>query len=200
MSEILDYLFGSREKTRLLRFFLQNPENEYTAREIEKRNLFRNPNFKRELEQLRKIHFLTRHVRKGKIFFRLNQEFVFYPELKNLIAKDNLHPESESLNKIKQIGNIKLAVISGAFINYQKSRADMIIVGDNISRARLKNLMANLEAEIGKEVDFMLMTPEEFKYRLNMLDKFVLDFLEGPHEEIVNKISGLRRFIANRKL
>ena len=101
--------------------------------------------------------------------------------------------------KIKDIGNIKLAVISGAFINYHKSKADMILVGDDISRAKLKNLMSNLEAEIGKEVDFALMSGEEFKYRLNMLDKFILEFLEGPHEEILNKITGLRQFIAKRK-
>jgi len=33
-----------------------------------------------------------------------------------------------------------------------------------------------------------------------MLDKFVLGFLEGPHEEIINKVTGLKRFIAKRKL
>jgi hypothetical protein len=75
----------------------------------------------------------------------------------------------------------------------------MILVGDGISRAKLRNLMNNLEAEIGKEIDFVLMTGDEFKYRLNMLDKFILDFLEGPHEEVINKIQGLRQFIANRK-
>jgi hypothetical protein len=59
--------------------------------------------------------------------------------------------------------------------------------------------MSSLESEIGKEISFVLMTMEEFKYRLNMLDKFILEFLEGPHEEIINKISGLKRFIAQRK-
>jgi hypothetical protein len=93
-----------------------------------------------------------------------------------------------------------LAVISGAFINYHKSKADMILVGDNISKARLNNLMQALEAEIGKEISFVLMTMDEFKYRLNMLDKFVLEFLEGPHEELINKITGLRQFIAKRKM
>jgi len=44
----------------------------------------------------------------------------------------------------------------------------MILVGDGISRAKLRNLMNNLEAEIGKEVDFVMMTHEEFKYRLNI--------------------------------
>jgi len=199
MSEILENLFGSKEKTRMLRFFLQNPEQEYEMKEIVKRNMLNAKKTRRELENLIKIKFVLRRTRKGKNFFILNQAFIFYPELKNLVAKDNLYPQSKSLAKIKDIGNIKLAAISGAFINYHKSKADMILVGDDISRAKLKNLMSNLEAEIGKEVDFVLMNGEEFKYRLNMLDKFILEFLEGPHEEIVNKISGLRQFIAKRK-
>lgn len=199
MSEILENLFGSKEKTRILRFFLQNPEQEYGLGEIVKRNMLNSKLAKKELENLKKIKFILERSRKGKIFYTLNQDFIFYPELKNLVSKDNIYPKSKGLDRVKNIGNIKLAVVSGAFINYQKSKADMILVGDGVSRAKLKNLMGSLEAEIGKEVDFVLMSGEEFKYRLNMLDKFILEFLEGPHEEIVNKISGLRRFIANRK-
>jgi hypothetical protein len=199
MSEILEHLFGSREKTRLLRFFLQNPEQEYGSSEVVRRNMLKKSGARKELDNLKKIKFVLERKRKGKTFYVFNQDFIFYPELKNLVAKDNIYPKSRNLDKIKHLGSIKLAVISGAFINYHKSKADMILVGDGISRAKLKNLMSCLEAELGKEIDFMLMSGEEFKYRLNMLDKFVLDFLEGPHEEIVNKIPGLRRFIAGRK-
>jgi len=199
MSEILENLFGSKSKTRLLRFFLQNPEHEYSLQEIAKRNMLKNSAIRREVENLVRIKLILKRTKKGKRSYLLNQNFVFYPELKNLISKDNLYPQSKSLSRIKDIGNIKLAAISGAFINYHKSKADMILVGDGISRAKLKNLMSSLEAEIGKEIDFVLMSGEEFKYRLNMLDKFILEFLEGPHEEIINKISGLKRLIANRK-
>jgi hypothetical protein len=199
MSEVLENLFGSREKTRMLRFFLQNPEQEYQLNEIAKRNMLVAKKIKKELENLVRIKFILSRSRKGKKYYLLNQNFIFYPELKNLVSKDNIFPQSKSLSKIKDLGNIKLAAISGAFINYHKSKADMILVGDGISRAKLKNLMNNLEAEIGKEVDFVLMSGEEFKYRLNMLDKFILEFLEGPHEELINKITGLKRFIANRK-
>ena len=199
MSNILEYFFGSKEKTRILRFFLHNPEQRYNLTEVAQRNMLNRNRARKELENLHKIKFLFKKTHKGKIVYYLNQEFIFYPELKNLVAKDNMHPQSGSLDRIKNVGNVKLAVISGGFINYAKSKADMILVGDGISRAKLKNLMNCLEAEIGKEVDFALMTSEEFKYRLNMLDKFILEFLEGPHEEIINKISGLRRFIANRK-
>jgi hypothetical protein len=199
MSETLVSLFGSKEKTRLLRFFLQNPELDYTLKEIAKRNMIKPKATKRELDNLKKIKFVSGRTKKGKNTYALNQNFIFYPELKNLIAKSNIYPQSGSMEKVKNIGNVKLAVISGAFINYPKSKADMILVADGVSRAKLKNLMNSLEAEIGKEVDFVLMTMEEFKYRLNMLDKFILEFLEGPHEEIINKIAGLKQFIANRK-
>jgi len=178
---------------------MQNPEQEYLQSEIAKRNMLKLVTVRKELDNLVKIRFIFKRSRKGKKTFILNQEFAFYPELKNLVAKDNIYPQLKSLSKIKALGNIKLAAISGAFVNYHKSKADMILVGDGISRARLKNLMNSLEAEIGKEVDFVLMTGEEFKYRLNMLDKFILEFFEGPHEEIINKITGLKRFIANRK-
>lgn len=198
MSEILESLFGSKERASLLRFFLQNPEQEYAYAEVVRRNMLKN-NAKREIDRLTKIKFISRHARKGKISYVLNQNFSFYPELKNLISKSNIYPQCKSLSKIEKIGNIKLAVISGIFINYQKGKADMIIVGDDIKRARLKNLMASLEAEIGKEIDFVLMNSEEFKYRLNMLDKFILEFLEGPHEELINKIQWLKHLIAKRK-
>lgn len=199
MSEILENLFGSKERARLLRFFLQNPDQEYAFSEIVRRNMLKSAGVKREIENLKKIKFIIRRSKRGKLFYVLNQEFSFYPELKNLISKSNVYPQCQSIANVSKVGNIKLAAISGVFINYHKSKADMIIVGDDIRRARLKNLMASLEAEIGKEIDFVLMSGEEFKYRLNMLDKFILEFLEGPHEELINKIPGLKHFIAKRK-
>jgi hypothetical protein len=200
MSDFLEYLFGSKERARVLRFFLQNPENQYEFSEVVGKNMLNGQKTRSELSSLRNLKFLIRRVKNGKNYYQLNQEFSFYPELKNLVAKSNVYPQCRSLGRITKIGNVKLAVISGVFISYPKSKADMIIVGENISKSRLKNLMDGLEAEIGKEINFVLMTMEEFKYRLNMLDKFILEFLDGPHEELVNKIPGLRQMIARRKL
>jgi len=199
MSELLESLFGSKERARLLRFFLQNPDQQYEFSEIVRKNMLKSSGVKKELSMLVRLKFSLKRTRQGKNYYQLNQDFNFYPELKNLVAKSNVYPACRSLGNISKIGNIKLAAISGVFINYHKSKADMIIVGDAISKARLKNMMNNLEAEIGKEINFVLMTMDEFKYRLNMLDKFILEFLEGPHEEVINKIQGLKQLIANRK-
>ncbi|MFZ5982103.1 MAG: hypothetical protein ACOYS2_00810 [Patescibacteria group bacterium] len=199
MSEILENLFGSKERARILRFFLQNPDKEFGFSEVCQKNLIQRQKAKKELDNLIRIKFALKRNKKSKSVYVLNQDFSYYPELKNLIAKSNIYPQCKSLGKIKNIGNVKYAGISGIFINYPKSKADLILVGDDMSRGKLKSLMNNLEAEIGKEISFVVMNLEEMKYRLNMLDKFLLEFFEGPHEELINKIPGLKQFIANRK-
>ena len=72
----------------------------------------------------------------------------------------------------------------------------MILVVNNVNRTKLRHAIQYLEAEVGKEIQFVLMNAEELHYRLNMLDRFFVEFLEGPYEEVVNKIPELRRFIA----
>ena len=199
MSEILEALFGSRAKTRLIRFFILNPEGEFSFFEILQKNMLSSSQARKEINALRKIKLILEKNKKKERFFFLNKEFPFYPELKNLISKSNIYPQCRNLGKIKSIGDVKLALVSGIFLNHSKSKADMILVINNPSRAKLKNVMGGLEAEVGREISFMLMNSDEFKYRLDMLDRFIMDFLEGPYDEVVNKIPGLKRFVAGIK-
>ncbi len=199
MSEVLEMLFGSKTRVRVLRLFLLNPESEYSASEVAKKNMISIASVRKELNALKKISFIKEKSKKGLKTYLLDSSFHFYPELKSLISKSTASPESKSLARLKGIGEVKLALISGIFLNYPKSKVDMVLVVNNVSRGKLKNLMSSLEAEIGKEVSFALMNSEEFKYRLDMLDRFLLDFLEGPHTELVDKIPGLKRFILGLK-
>jgi peroxiredoxin family protein len=200
MADILESLFDSKERARLIRFFIQNPQGFFSFSEIVKKNMLKSAKTRSELLKLIKMKCVIKRTKNKKNFYQLNPKFNFYPELRNLVIKANTYPQCQSLAKFAKIGNMKLVAVSGVFINYPKSKADIILVGDAVSKAKLRNVIASLEAEIGKEVTFMLMTMDDFKYRLNMLDKFVLEFLEGPHEEIINKITGLKQFIAKRKL
>lgn len=199
MSEILETLFGSKAKTRLLRFFLMNPEKEYGIEEIAKKNMLSSSVVRKEINSLGKIRFISQHSRKGVKYYTLDQSFHLFYELKNLFAKSSSSPQCKSLAKLKNIGDVKLALISGTFLNYPKSKADMVLVANNVNRNRLKNVMNSLEAEVGKEISFVLMTSEEFKYRVDMLDRFLLDFIEGAYTELINKIPGFKRIILGKK-
>lgn len=199
MSEILESIFGSKARARLLRFFLLNPEVEYSLIDVAKKNMLEHTHFQKEINSLKKIKFLIEKSRKGKKHYALNVNFPFYPELRNLIIKSNVYPQCQSLGGVRNIGDVKLALISGVFLNYAKGKADMLLVVDNLNRTKLKNLMNNLEAEIGKEIRYVLISSEEFKYRMNMLDRFILEFIESPHDELINKVPTLKRFAATLK-
>jgi hypothetical protein len=199
MSEILESLLGSKAKTRILRFFLINCDNEYSIADVAKKNMLPLAAVRKEINELKKIKFVTEKTKKGAKYYVIDQDFSFYHGLKNFFVKSSASPQSKSLARLKTIGDVKLALVSGIFINDPKSKVDMVLVANNISRGKLKSVMSSLEAEIGKEVSFVLMNSEEFKYRLDMLDRFLLDFIEGPHLELIDKIPGLKRFILGRK-
>ena len=61
----------------------------------------------------------------------MDGEFCFHGELKSLFAKSTASPDTGSLSKLKNIGDVKLALISGIFLNYPKSKVDMVLVVNN---------------------------------------------------------------------
>ena len=130
---------------------------------------------------------------KRKAMYSLNQNFEFFSELKSLILKASPAEKDSLIKKISALGKIKLAVISGIFLNSDiessaSATADLFIVGDNIDRNKLRNFLKSLEAEIGREIRFGLMDREEFEYRFGMFDRFIRVLLEGPHEKIINRL------------
>lgn len=193
---LFEALFGSRVRARLIRFFAMNPEGEFSVVDIAEKTLLPRGDVAREVKKLFKMKFVHERSRQGKKTYSANTEFPFYVELKTLVSKLNVNAEARVFRRFKLIGEVKLILISGLFLNYPKSKVDMILAVNNLNRSKLKSAMAQLEAEVGKEVRFVLMNSEELQYRLNMLDRFLIEFLEGPYEEVVNKVAELKRFIA----
>jgi len=195
-TEVLEVLFGSKARARMMRFFILNPNEEYTFSEIAKKNLLKSSETRKELNIFKKAKFTKERKRKGKKYYHMNPEFPFYREIERLIVRSDIFPQCRSLNKIKKIGNVKLAVTTGVFLNYEKSDIDMLLVVDSVSRSKLRNLIANLEAEVGKELRYMVIDGEELTYRLNMLDRFLLDIFKNPHEITINKTPKVKQIIS----
>ncbi len=197
--EIFESLFGSRARARLIRFFVLNPDGEFSTADISEKTLLSRPAISLEVGRLERLHFVGSKTKRGKKYYSMNREFPFFHELLGLVAKLNVSAQSQVFRRLKQVGEVKLALVSGVFLNHAKAKADLILVVNHLNRSKLKQALAHLEAEIGKEVRFVLMTSEEFQYRLNMLDRFFIEFLEGPYEEVVNRVPELKRFIAGIK-
>jgi hypothetical protein len=197
MTDILETLFGTKAQLGIMRFFLLNPDQDFSVIEVSNRNKVDKASARKELNGLEKIDFLSSRNKKRTKHYKLNKAFAFYNELEKMILRSNVFPECKSIKKINKIGNVRLVSTSGIFLNYPKSRIDLLIVVDNVSKIKLKNLIKSLEAEVGKEVGYMVLSSEELSYRLDMLDRFLLEFFKSPHDIIINKIPKFESIIAS---
>lgn len=134
--------------------------------------------------------------RKGRASFRkvlvygANKNFAAFRELRDLIGRASVAPRKKLLRQLNGVGRIKLAVLSGVFINNgDNSRIDLLIVGDGISRRKFSSFLAHTESELGKSIAHTVMDTDEFQYRINMSDRFLRDIFEYPHEKLINRLN-----------
>lgn len=196
MPDIFDSLFGSRSRARLLRLFILNPEKELTPEDIAEKTQVPRREISRLLGQFKKFKIILERSRRGKKSYLANVHFDLYTELKSLFSNPSFDVDDKAFRKLRGAGDVRLVLVSGLFLKHPKSKADMILVANNVSRAKLRAAITALEAETGQEVRFVLMTLEELQYRLNMMDRFLMEFVEQPYEEVINKVPEFKRFVA----
>jgi len=211
MVHVLDQLFSSKARVRILRFFLRNSDHFFDMQEIAKRTKVAPVTLKKEIKLLQSIEFIfiketensskQSKTKKGQrkssknIAFGLNESFKLLKDLRGLVFGEGFVDQDELESIINKIGKVKFATVSGVFLNSDKemsrqgrNRVDLFIVVDDVEKSKLKTALQSIEAEIGKEVIYSVLSIDEFNYRRDMFDKFVYDILDSPREDIINKI------------
>lgn len=177
-----------------MRLFLLNSGTAFDVEDVSSRSRVTKPNTRKEINALSAMGFIKSRslVKEGvrskkKVSaWQLNPSFQYISAVKDLLIDPNLLMQDDLTSRFKQIGKIKMMVVSGVFIGDEKSRADLLIVGDRLKKNILNQVIKGLEAEIGKELDYVVLDTEEFKYRLDMYDKLVCDILDLPHMKLLD--------------
>jgi hypothetical protein len=126
-----------------------------------------------------------------KPVYALDTNFEFFYELRDLILKSSPAEKDKMIERLNKVGRVKLAITSGIFINKESLDpliTDLLIVGDDVDRRKLRAFLKATEAEVGKEIKFTVMDKDEFQYRLAMFDRFIRVLLESPHEKLINRL------------
>jgi len=198
--EILDKVFGSSAKVRMMRLFILNPEKQFSINEIVSRTMTKEKEVRAEIAVLEKIDLIRRRsvsrkenpesLRSKKTqVWTLNPKFIYFDELKSFLINANLIKNSDLIKRMSRVGKIKLIVLAGVFLNQSdENRIDLLVVGDEIRRASLENIVKSLESELGKEIKYAYFATADFTYRLNMYDKLVRDLLDYPHQVVLDRI------------
>lgn len=188
--ETLGRLFGSEDRVKIMKLFLFNPNNSYSASEIKDRIKTKARRIAKELASVEKMGLVKKRLAKNKkgYVYTLNKDYVHHNSLKQFFLNIEPLQPKEILSKLNKLGAIKLVLVSGLFIQDNESRVDMLIVGDSIKVASLEKTMKILESEVGKELKYAHFSTEEFKYRLSMFDKLTRDILDYPHKKVLDKL------------
>jgi hypothetical protein len=164
-----------------------NPEEEYFIRELTRKLNEQINSVRRELDNLKQLGLLKSKTKNRKKYYVVNTNFMFFEELKNIIIKA-LSSNESIVRKISKMGDIKVLVLSGIFVNKDTESIDMLIVGDNVDKDNLKNYINN-ELQTERAIKFTIMTEEDYKYRLNCKDRFIIGLINDESNQIpINKL------------
>jgi len=183
---MLNDLFLSNVRVKLLELFFQNPDNIYYVREIV-RSLDEQINAVRaELTRMEKIGLLTSEWRANRKYYAVRKDYPFFDELLRLVNKVTGLGGALLKNRVK-LGKIKYAFLSGAYIRGLKpgpNDVELLLVGV-VVLPQLSLIVKEEEAKLGREINYTVMSEDEFNFRKTRRDSFVLDLLQEPRMMII---------------
>ncbi len=191
---MLDDLIISRVRVKILQLFFLSPGKIFHVREIVRRVEEEINAVRRELAHLEKVGAMSKERRANRLFYTLRRDYVLYFDLMDLIVKTSGLGGNILKNKVK-LGKIKFAVISGRFargLQRSSNDVDLLIVG-KVVLPELSQIVRVEEIRCESELNYTVMSEEEFSFRKKRRDPFVLDILRGSRvmiigdeEELVN--------------
>jgi predicted transcriptional regulator len=185
---MLEQLFSSRTRVKLLQIFLINPDNNYFIREIGRKIGEHINSVRRELKNLTNIGLVTSYSEKQKIYYKANKDFFLYPEIKALVFKAQVMMEQNFIKKLKKKGKIRFMALTGFFTGRSDSQTDILIVG-SVNRNKFKRLIAQFQKNFDYDIHYTIMSMKEFQYRRDLTDRFLYDILENKKIVVIDKIA-----------
>lgn len=183
---MLEDLIISRVRVKLLELFLANPGKIFHVRGMVRRTDEEINAVRRELAHLEKAGMLTKEPRANRLYYAFRRDYPLYFELLEFIAKTTGLGQELLKNKAK-LGKIKFAMLSGGFVRGLPSTAekiDLLLVG-SVVLPELSQIVKNEEARRDKEINYTVMTEDEFEFRKKRRDPFILAILSGSRVMII---------------
>lgn len=182
----------SRVRVKLLKIFFERPQELYYVRQLTRMAEEEINAVRRELNRLSKKGVLRSEKRGNRLYYYLNPSYDFYEDLLSLVAKSTGVGGDIRKNRPK-LGKIKFAMLSGKFVRNLKSQqneVDLLIVGE-IVLPELAALVRKEEARRETEINYTVMKQDEFMFRKDRRDPFLLGILSKSRIMIIGDEEGL---------
>ena len=190
---MIEQLFGSKTRVKLLQLFFGNTNRSFYVREITRKIDEQINSVRRELANLLSIGIIKSNTSNNKLYYEVDQKYQYYDPLNAILGTESKRKTKPTPGKMQKpdnpiftIGNIELAIYTGIFTKDETSGVDILIVG-NTNPTQLSKFIADLEAQELKEIRYVIMSLDEFNYRKQINDRFVSLVIDSKKQIVVDK-------------
>ena len=206
---MIEQLFGSKTRAKLLQLFYSNPNRSFYVREITRKIDEQINSVRRELSNLLSIGIIKSDANNNRLYYEVDQEYQYYrplgeifgglvvAEAKPVVGKKKgavaapkkaaATADSEVAKAIRATGKVDLAIFTGQLTRDERSGVDVLIVGD-VNQTKIAHFMEELEKKEGKELSYAALKPEDYEYRLQIRDRFLDGILASKKQIIINDL------------
>ena len=117
-----------------------------------------------------------------------------YAQALRLFVRDTQVPiDDDVVTQLRRAGKLRLLIVAGGFSDTEQSqgRIDLLIVGESLHEDKIQLVLRDIEAQRGRELQYAIFSPKEFKYRLDVQDRLIRDVLDYPHHVLLDKLNML---------
>ena len=200
---MVEQLFGSKTRVKLLRLIYSNPNRSFFVREITRKIEEQINSVRRELANLLNVGIITSDTSNNKVYYEVNQKYEYYGPLQEIFgdtkprrkptkatAKTAGEPVTvetdEEKSDLKALGNVEIACFLGQFTRDETSGVDILIVG-NVNHNAVSKYVTELEQQEGKDLRYTVFALDEFKYRTQIKDRFISNVLRSKKQVLIDK-------------
>lgn len=200
---MIEQLFGSKTRVKLLQLFLANPGRSFYVRELTRKIDEQINSVRRELSNLLGIGIIKSDSVNNKLYYEVNQGYKHFKALQSIfsveIPQQDVSPASQGdlLKRLQAVGAFDVIIATGILVGQEGAEIDLILVGSS-NKQKLEKLMKAVELEEGAAVRYTVMPESELRYRLDIKDRFIITALTSKHRVLVDESGLVKQFLGSK--
>lgn len=192
---MVDALFSSKTRVKLLHLFYKNPERQFYVREITRKIDEQINSVRRELANLLSVGLITSTETDKKLYYQVDKTSRYYQPFLAIFGKEDVKKKQSSsresnkfdlVDRFCGLGSLKAAVIAGKLVAGSQAPVDVLLIGSFV-KARVARCMKELEEEERFTLNYTTLTPDDFLYRYQVRDRFLNDILSAKHQVVYDE-------------
>ena len=189
----------SEARRKLLAYYFTNPAARLHLRGLGEQLQVDPSNLSKEMRKLEREGLFRAEISGRQKYFQLNRRYPLYNEVRRIVAK-TIGATPLLAEAFKRVDGVNEAYLYGSFARNQQdasSDVDILVIGTPRADV-LAESVRKLERQLGREINYTVLTVKEFKSRQDRKDAFLANIwhnkrvsLIGPHEEAQSSRSRL---------